>query len=137
MAGTAIDTDFADDAEDDVLGGDTVGQRAVDADLHGLGFELAERLRREYVLDFGGSDTDGEAAEGAVGGGMAIPADHGFAGQRVSQIGTDDMNDALIFAETVEEIGNSNSAALRSKASSWALAISSTMGRVNSQVGVL
>ena len=92
----AVDADAADDAEDDIFSHDAVGELSVDPDFHSLGLELAEGLGSEDVFDFGGADAEGETAQSAVGGGVAVAADDGFAGEGVAQIGADDMDDALV-----------------------------------------
>ncbi len=102
MAGAAGGADLADDGEDDVLGGDALGQRAVDADAHVLGFALDQRLRGEHVLDLGGADAVRQRAEGAVRRGVAVAADDGRAGQREALLGADDVDDALPLVELVE-----------------------------------
>ena len=50
----------------------------------------------ENVFDFAGSDAECERAECAMRGGVAIAADHGHAGLRQAQLGSDDMHDALM-----------------------------------------
>ena len=95
MAGAAGSADLADDGEDDVLGGDAVFQRAVDAHPHVLGLLLDQRLGGEHVLDLARADAVGERAEGAVGRGVGIAADDGGARQREALLGPDHMHDAL------------------------------------------
>ena len=67
VAGAARRPDFADDGEDDVLGGHARRKRAVDLDPHVLGLGLDQRLGGEHMLDFRSADAVGERAEGAVG----------------------------------------------------------------------
>ena len=102
IAGAAGGADFADDGEDDVLGGDARRQLAVDHRAHVLGFRLDQRLRRQHVLDFRGADAVGERAEGAVRGGVAVAAHDGGAGQREALLRPDDVDDALALVELVE-----------------------------------
>ncbi len=102
MAGAARRADLADDGEDDVLGGDAVGQLAVDGHAHVLGLLLDQRLGGEHVLDLAGADAVGERAEGAMRGGVAVAADDGGAGQREALLGADDVDDALAAIELVE-----------------------------------
>ena len=101
MAGAARRADLADDGEDDVLGGDAVGERAVDDDAHVLGLRLDQRLRRQHVLDLRGADAEGERAEGAVRRGVAVAADDRRARQREALLGPDDVDDALARVELV------------------------------------
>ena len=62
VAGGAVGADAADDVEDDVFGGDAVGELAVgaafDLDEEGFGFGLREGLRGHDVLDFAGADAE-------------------------------------------------------------------------------
>ena len=64
-----------DEGEDQVLGGDAVGQRPVDGDRHRLRLGLRQRLRGEHVLDLAGADAEGDRAERAVRGGVRVAAD--------------------------------------------------------------
>ena len=95
VAGAAGGADLADDGEDDVLGGDAVFQRAVDAHPHVPRLLLDQRLGGEHVLDLARADAVGESAEGAVGRGVRIAADDGGAGQREPLLGADHVHDAL------------------------------------------
>ncbi len=95
MAGAARRADLADDGEDDVLGGDAFGKRAVDAHAHVLRFMLDQRLGREHMLDLARADAMGESPECAVGRSMAVAADDGGAGEREALFGPDHMHDAL------------------------------------------
>src|SRR5262245_21984404 len=95
MAGAACGADLADDGEDDVLGGDAIFQRAVDADAHVLSLLLDQRLGGEYVLDLARADAVGKRPEGAMCRGMRIAADDGSARQRKALLGTDHVHDAL------------------------------------------
>jgi hypothetical protein len=101
MAGAARSPDFADDGEDDVLGGHARGERAVDLDPHILGLGLDQRLGGEHMLDLGGADAVGERAEGAVGRGVAVAADDRGAGQSEALLRPDDVHDALAHVELV------------------------------------
>ncbi len=47
------------------------------------------------MLDLARADAVGESAEGAMGGGMAVAADDGGAGEREALLGADHMDDAL------------------------------------------
>ena len=67
----AAGADLRDDGEDQVLGGDALGQFAVDGDGHGLERAMRQRLGGQHVLDLAGADAEGQRAEGAVGGGVA------------------------------------------------------------------
>ena len=95
MAGAAADANDVDDGEDDVLGGDAGRELAVDLDGHRLLGGLGQGLGGEHVLDLGGADAEGEGAEGAVGGGMAVATDDGHSGLTEALLGADDVDDAL------------------------------------------
>ena len=79
VADAAAGADLADDREDDVLGRDAGGQLAVDRDRHPLRPGLRQRLGGEHVLDLARADAEGERAERAVGGGVAVAAHDGHA----------------------------------------------------------
>jgi hypothetical protein len=109
VAGAAGGADLADDGEDDVLGGDALGQFAVDLDQHVLGFFLDQRLGGQHVLDLRGADAEGQRAEGAMRRGVAVAADDGGAGQGEALLRADDVDDALalvVLGEVLDaEIG--------------------------------
>ena len=69
-------------------------QRAVDAHLQRRRAPLQQALRGQHVLDLAGADAEGERAEGAVGGGVAVAADDGHARLREPELGPDDVHDA-------------------------------------------
>ena len=54
------------------------------------------------MLDLRGADAVRQRAERAVGGGMAVAADDGGAGQRKALLGADHVHDALAYVELVE-----------------------------------
>ena len=87
--------DLADDRQDDVLGGRTFRQLAVDIDRHRLGTHLRQGLRGQHVLDFAGADAERQRAKRAMRRGMTIAADDGHARHRQPLFGTDDVHDAL------------------------------------------
>ncbi len=95
VAGTAGGADAADDGQYDVLGGDAAGQRAVDLDQHALHLLGDQALRGEHMLHLGGTDTEGQTAEGTVGAGVGVTADHGHAGQRGALLRANHVDDAL------------------------------------------
>ena len=86
----------ADDGERDVLGRHAGGQLALDRDRHGLGPHLGQRLGGEHVLHLAGADAEGERAEGAVGGGVAVAAHDRHARLGPALLGPDDVDDALV-----------------------------------------
>ncbi len=56
-----------------------------------------------HVLDLGGADAVGQRAKGAVGGGVAVAADHGHAGQGGAVLRADHVHDALALVHEREE----------------------------------
>ena len=95
MANATVDAYLANDAQDHVLRGNSEGQRPVDPHFHGLGFELAQGLGSQHVLDLGCSDAHRERPQGAVGGGVAITANYRLARLGVAQVRAYDVYDAL------------------------------------------
>ena len=95
MAVAARGADLADHCEDNVLGGHAEGQFAFHANLHVLHLLGDQALGGEHVLHFGGADAMGQRAEGAVGRGVRVAADHGHARQGRALLRTDHVDDAL------------------------------------------
>lgn len=93
--GTTGSADDTDNVEDNILAGDTGRQLTVDVDAHVLALLGEEGLGREDVLDLASSDTEGEGSKGTVGGGVAVTADDGGAGEGETLLGTDDVDDTL------------------------------------------
>ena len=85
-----------------------------------FGFDLQERLRGEDVLDLAGADAERQGAERAVRRGVAVAADDRHAGLRVAELGTHDVDDALVeVPQSVvldAELRRSSSRACRSAA---------------------
>ena len=77
------------------FGGDPVAKLPRVVDPHRLRALLDQALGGQHVLDLGGADAEGERAEGAVGGGMAVAADDRQAGLGEPQLGADHVHDAL------------------------------------------
>ena len=102
--GAAAGADLADDREDDVLGFEARRELADDLDPERLRpLALPEGLRREDVLDLAGADAEGERPEGPVGAGVRVAADDRGAGERQAELGSDDVDDALVSALHVIE----------------------------------
>ena len=91
-------------------------------------FDLREALRGQHVFDFAGADAEGQRAERAVRGGVAVAADDGLSRLRDAEFGADDVHDALIAAEHIEET-DAGFRQLRSRASNWPRASASRIGR--------
>ena len=68
-----------------------------------LDLNCAEALRGQHVLDFAGADAEGQRAERAVRGSVAVAADDRLARLRDSQFRADDVHDALVAAVHVEK----------------------------------
>ena len=96
--------DFSDDGQNHVFRAHAGCECSVDFDAHGFGGFLDEGLGGQNMFDFGCADAEGERAECAVGGGVAVAADDGHAGQGEALFGADDVDDALAFVEEVEEL---------------------------------
>src|SRR3546814_14760849 len=80
---------------DEVLAGDAGRQRAIHGDAQVLGRPLDQRLGSQHVLHLGGADAEGQRAEGAVSGGVAVAADDGHTRQGEALLRADDLDDAL------------------------------------------
>ena len=97
MADAATGSDATDDGQHDVFRGDAGGQSAVHFHTHPLGSTLGQRLRGQHVLDLAGADAEGQCAECAVGGGVAVAAHDGHAGKRAPLFRSDHVNDSLLW----------------------------------------
>ncbi len=95
VAGGPAGADPADDGQDQILGGDAGAEHALHLDQHGLRRFLQECLRRQHVFHFRRADAEGERAERAMGGGVAVATDDGQARQGNSLLRTNHMHDAL------------------------------------------
>ncbi len=95
VAAAAGGADPADHGQHHVLGRHPGLQGAVDAHQHIFHFLLDQALGGQHVLHLRGAYAMGQGAEGAVGGGVGIPADHGHAGQGCPLLGAHHVDDAL------------------------------------------
>jgi hypothetical protein len=102
MAGTAGSADHTGDVKDDVLRADAGPDITVDAHFHRLCGLEQQCLRRQHMLDLARSDAEGERADAAVTGGVAVAADDRRAGQGEALFGADDMDDALFGRHRVD-----------------------------------
>ena len=98
VALAAAGADPGDDRQDQVLGGDALGQRALDGDRHRLERLQRQRLGGQHVLDLGGADAERQRAERAVGGGVRVAADDRHARLGQAQLRADHVDDALLGA---------------------------------------
>lgn len=89
--------DLRDHGQDDVLRRHPRAQRALDRDRHRLEGLERQGLRREDVLDLGRADAERHRAEGPVGAGVRVAADHGDAGHGQAELRTDHVDDALLL----------------------------------------
>ena len=121
-----------DQREDDVLGRDAGLQRAIHAHLEGFRLALQQALRGQHVLHFAGADAEGQRAERAVRGGVAVAADHRHAGLREAQFRADHVHDALPSL-CIPRQRMPNSAQFVSSCASCLAAIGSTMGSERSR----
>jgi hypothetical protein len=106
VAGRAGGPHLADRREDEVLGGDAESERTRVVDPHRARLGRDEALRGEHVLDLARADPEGQRAERAVRGGVAVATDDRHARLRDAQLGADDVDDALALgAQRVERDG--------------------------------
>ena len=83
--------------QDQILRGDTRARGARVADPHRPRSRLHQALGREHVLDLRGPDPEREGSEGAVRGGVAVPADDRQTRLREPQLGPDHVDDPLVL----------------------------------------
>ena len=95
MARAARSGEFRDDIEDDILGLDTRTQRAVDRNAHRAGFGLEDALAGEDHFDLRSPHAERHGAQSSVGRSVAVAADDRHARLGESQLGADDVHDAL------------------------------------------
>ncbi len=99
-AGCAVGADLADDGENDVLGRHAARQFALDRDAEGFGLGLRQRLRGQHVLDFAGADAEGQAPNAPCVAVWLSPQTIVMPGLVIAQLGTDDVDDALVRGES-------------------------------------
>ena len=87
--------DDAANVEDNVLGGDPLGQFSIDADEHVLGLGLRKRRGGQHMLDLGSANPKRHGPKGTVRGRVAVATNGRAARQRESLLGSDDVDDAL------------------------------------------
>ena len=92
---TAGSTDLTDNMEDDILGANTGRELTVNLNPHVLAALGDKALGGEDVLDLGGTDTEGEGAESAMGGSVGVTANDSGAGKGEALLGADDVHDTL------------------------------------------
>ena len=103
VAHAALHAELVDDGEDHVLGVDAPGERAVHAHLAQLGLGHRQALRGQHVAHLGGPDAEGDGADGAVRGGVAVAARDGHARLGEAELGPDHVDDALLARRHVEQ----------------------------------
>ena len=72
----AVDADLANDVQDDVLGGGTLGQLAVNLEADGLGHLEPGATGGHANAGVRGAHAGGERADAAIGAGVGVRADH-------------------------------------------------------------
>ena len=102
IAGAAGGADTADDSQHDVLGGDAGAHMAAHFDEHRLRLLLDQALGGQHVLHLGSADAEGQGAEGAVGGGVGVAADHRHSRQGGALFRPHHMDDPLTGVVDVE-----------------------------------
>src|SRR5439155_11597255 len=88
-------------AQDDVFGTDAERQFALDADLHGLRLALGQGLRGQDMLDLTCPNAESKGAEGAVRTRVTVAAHDRQTRLSESELGSDDVHDALQRTEAV------------------------------------
>ena len=63
IAGSTMHGDLTDQVQDQVFGGDAFREFTVHSQFVSLGLVLKQSLRCQHVLDFAGSDSEGECTE--------------------------------------------------------------------------
>jgi len=94
----AREADRRDERQHQVLGGHPAVQPAGDLHPARLRRPLEQALGGQDLLHFRRADAEGQRAESAVGGGVAVAANHGHAGLGEALLGTDDVHHALVLA---------------------------------------
>ena len=89
--------------QDQILGVNAVLETAVHPDAPHLELVHRQALAGQNITHLAGADAKGDGAEGAVGGGMGIPAGDGHARLGEAQFGGDHMDDALTAAADAME----------------------------------
>ena len=102
MARAARSGEFRDDIEDDILGFDARTQRAVDRNAHRAGFGLEDALAGEDHFDLRSPHAERHGAQSSVGRSVAVAADDRHARLGESQLGADDVHDALLGVSHAE-----------------------------------
>nr|WP_252934162.1 hypothetical protein [Streptomyces sp. EL5] len=92
-----------DHVQDDVLGGDTRGECAVDLDAAHLEPVHGHGLGGQDVAHLGGADPQGDGAERPVRRGVRVAAGDGHTGLGKALLGADDVDDAVLVAARGEE----------------------------------
>ena len=103
VIGAAADADLADQRQHQILRRNAARALAAKHHVHGLRAALLQALRGQHVLDLAAADAEGQRAERAVRRSVAVAADDGQAGLRDSEFGADDVHDALVAAEQIEQ----------------------------------
>src|SRR5262249_38008428 len=103
VADAAHDAKPSDDLEDDVLGVDAGRQLTADGDPTQLKRIQREALGGEHVADLRRANSERPGTECAVRGRVAVAAGDRHARLRQSELGTDDVDDALRSAREIEQ----------------------------------
>ena len=103
-AAGALCADTGNDVQYQVLRRGARRQFAVDGDPHVVRHAIDERLRREYVFDFGGADPEPECAERAVSRRVTIATQYDHARPDQSDFRCDDVLDPLRRIVHVEQV---------------------------------
>jgi hypothetical protein len=108
MAACAVRPQFRDPSEREVLCAHPRPEAAGDGDAQRRGLLLPDGLGRQHMRHLRRADPEGQRAEGAVGGGVAVAAIDQKPGQRQPLFRPDHVHDALpwvVEAETGDAMG--------------------------------
>src|SRR6185369_12997108 len=100
--GGAVDADFSDDVQDDILGIDPLGECAVDVEPDRFGLTEGADPFQDADLQVGRADTGGKGAEGSVGTGVGVAHDDCVAGSDEAALRKEGVTDAV--GADIEEV---------------------------------
>ena len=104
MAGTTVNADLTNDGQDQVLRADAFAKLAGNVNSQRFWFALQQTLRRQDVTHFSCADAEGEGAECPVRAGVAVTANNGLAGLGGTELRTNNMDNAAVFAVKAQQL---------------------------------
>ena len=103
VAEAAVDSEFSDDVENDILRVNAGGEFSIHFDAADLGLVERHGLGREDIADLAGANAKGDCAECTVGGSVGVTAGNRGAGLGDALLGTDDVDDALLAGGEIKK----------------------------------